>query len=139
MLGLEEIERLGQDSVTLVRRVPDILTMKAGVCPFSGDPLGDTPLHYACRHNMPLRLIQLFIKLRPQAASMCNANVETPLTLACCCSSPTVPNEAVELELDTFPESIIKVADDNDGYLPLHSACNCSSMPVITLLATNYP
>jgi hypothetical protein len=110
-----------QEVKTLVRRVTEILTVKGGIS-WDGDPL-----HYGCRHNMPLRPIQLFFQLHPQAARMFNAHVETPLKLSCCCSSPAVPYEAVELLLDTCPESI-KVAD-SDGYLPFHSACSYSCMP----------
>jgi ankyrin repeat protein len=123
-----ELNRIKQEIVTLVSAQPKVLTRKVG------SEVGDTPLHYGCRHFFSLDLIKKLIC--PQALRMMNNQGETPLNLACQ-RADDMPSDVIKALIDPYPESIC-IADQH-GETPLHIVCEDGPERIIRLLLTKCP
>jgi hypothetical protein len=104
----------------LVQIYPELLLLKAG-------RFEDTPLHFACRFNLPLFLIKLIAQRCPKALRLTDRDGRTPLNLVCMRSETSCNVAEILIEMD--PKAVRKV--DNDGWVPFHAACySCAPMNI---------
>jgi len=87
-------------------------------------------LHVACIRNAPLDIIQLLLKLNPDAIRATDPDGMLPLHYAC--SSPTVSLDILKLLLKKSPHSI-QSRDYKRQQVPLHVACLNDASPETVL------
>lgn len=93
------------------------------------------PLHLACSHSTPLKIIQALIKAYPKALDTKDGSGSLPLHLSCANSLP-VP--CVHEIFKRCPDAISM--KDAIGRLPLHVACSHgASVEIIKMLIEAYP
>lgn len=105
--------------------------------------LGRTPLHIAAARGAPINVIQLLIRLRPEAVHEKDAWGKTPF--ACACAAATEFNDS---ENNAYISELLRLLKDNktisdpdrSGMFPLHIAC-ASGMNIENLeyLLDEYP
>jgi ankyrin repeat protein len=98
---------------------------------------GSTALHLLCWGNPNPKFVEALLHYSPQAASAQDLNGNTPLHVACACSS--TDKHLVQILLSSFPPAVSVV--NCEGLMPLHMACRYASQnePVIGLLLEQYP
>jgi ankyrin repeat protein len=98
---------------------------------------GSTALHLLCWGNPNPKFVDALLYSSPQAASAQDLHGNTPLHVACACSS--TDKHLVQILLNYFPPAV-SIANC-EGLMPLHMACRYASQnePVIGLLLENYP
>lgn len=88
---------------------------------------GATLLHSACAQNSPLDVVQMLVKLWPDAVKVKTNYGDLPLHIAC---ESNKSMEVIQFLVETWPDAVKeKTACDN---LPLHVACQ--SNPSLELI-----
>lgn len=90
---------------------------------------GRTPLHVACDHDAPARVVELLVKAYPEASLMVGTSSMNPLHITCSSQHASVEVVQVLLKGGLATQTSMR---DIDGDTPLHAACRCGA-PIETL------
>jgi ankyrin repeat protein len=93
------------------------------------------PLHLACSHSTPLKIIKTLINAYPKALNTKDGSGSPPLHISC---TNNLPLPCVHTIFESYPDAISM--KDAIGRLPLHVACaHGASVEIIKMLIEAYP
>ncbi len=86
------------------------------------DNFGRLPIHYACIHEVPLEVIQMYLDSNTDKKSILEKDINGWLPIHISCGK-NAPVEVIQLLLDSDVDKKTIFEKDRDGQLPIHVAC----------------
>jgi hypothetical protein len=119
----------------LLKRYPEA-TRKVLTKTSNGDELGNLALHEVVKHQSPIKVVELVLKINEDAIKTKGQRGYLPLHYACLYGASV---EVVSRLIAKYP-SATRARDDQDGRLPLHMAAKSgASQDVILALLIVHP
>lgn len=135
---LDLVQRKKWDTVLYrVLKEPDCAFLKFTGRSSNSPSAGNFLLHEVCKKNPPIDLVEALLESNQEAVTAKGHSGYLPFHYACAHGASI---DVIKLLLSLHPEAI-KVADDEEGILPLHLACKLgiTKEDVYMCLLTAYP